>query len=246
MLRRLTSCILFLFIILSLAGCAKYKSERLVRPSEGFVQDVNNVKVITKKLTKGDCDRYFCSHAATKKYEPIQIYIENNGTQLLVFDSKNISLPIENKKVLYNLMSKGIASRYVLYTTGTVLASVSAFLCGAVLAAEAISVFCVPYCCPESSGLFCAESAALASAASIIAVPIIGAFDISAATKYNKNLYKDLNEKLICNDDSFTIPINGYINRVMFINKKNFKEEFFISVIGKNGNPIARFDCKIQ
>jgi hypothetical protein len=179
-----------------------------------------------------------------KKYEPIQIYLENNSTQLLVLDSKNISLPIENKKVLYNLMSKGIAGRSALYAVGTIPAVAVAFLCGGVLGSVALAVFCGHAGCPECGGMRFALSGLCASAVSIIAIPIIGAFDVSAAHTYNKNLYRDLSEKLLCTGDSLNIPIHTAINRVMFIQKKHAKNLFAISVIGLNGNTIARFDCK--
>ena len=83
--------------LIILAGCAKYKPSPTPFPT-GKKQELNNIKVVTRKISPQEVKICFDSTNLAKKYDAVQVYIKNNSTKSIILNSQNISLPILSAK----------------------------------------------------------------------------------------------------------------------------------------------------
>jgi hypothetical protein len=100
--------------ILVLPNCAKYRPTALPHPA-GERQQSNGVTVITRKLTSQECRNSFDSKFLSKKYDAIQIYIQNKSNENVVLSSTNITLPIASKKDVCRKIYRNTAGRVASY-----------------------------------------------------------------------------------------------------------------------------------
>jgi hypothetical protein len=89
--------VLTIAAILVLPHCAKYKPTELPHPA-GQHQESNGVSVIARKLTSSECANCFDSKSLAKKFDALQVYVQNKSDESVVLSSTNISLPIASKK----------------------------------------------------------------------------------------------------------------------------------------------------
>ena len=80
-----------------LSGCASYNAATLNSLSyEALLSSAsmeNNVVAVAKAFNKRDCKRFLDRDVLAEGYQPIQLYIENNGNESYVFSLSRVSLP---------------------------------------------------------------------------------------------------------------------------------------------------------
>lgn len=91
--------ILFISIIsiFLLSGCASYKAQSLEGLNFGgssYTEEQNGVKVALRAFTPEDCKRYFDRPLIQKGYQPVQISIENNTDNYILFSEQSLSIPV--------------------------------------------------------------------------------------------------------------------------------------------------------
>ena len=105
---------LIILIILTMCGCAKYKSEPFA--PIGLNQKIEvkeNIQAAKKALTEEECKIFFDRRVINAGYQPIQISIRNNSNQNYILNSNNIDLPIVSiqdvtKQIQRNPITKGL------------------------------------------------------------------------------------------------------------------------------------------
>lgn len=95
--------ILFRVLILTLGtlvlGCASYRPDSLPRLDAEFapyVEEIDQVTVAAKKLTREECRKYLDRDVVTKGYQPVLVSIDNQSDSPIVFSPNRVSLPCAN------------------------------------------------------------------------------------------------------------------------------------------------------
>jgi len=91
--------------LLILPNCARYSPTQIPHPA-GQRQEENEVQVVTKKLSKDECQTCFDSKYLRTKYDAIQIYVKNKSTTPVVLSAANIDLPIQSSRNVSNKIRK--------------------------------------------------------------------------------------------------------------------------------------------
>lgn len=93
-------------LIITLAGCAKYKPHPLIKPENSPIIQKQNVEASIKPLSENDCKYYFDRKIIETGYQPIQIHVKNDSEEAYYLDISSINIPVENtgtvaSKLLY-------------------------------------------------------------------------------------------------------------------------------------------------
>jgi hypothetical protein len=97
-MKRLTFPILpIVGALIFLSGCASYHAASLNTLASDVVNSTSrgqgDIVVVAKAFNKGDCKRYLDRDVIAEGYQPIQLYIENNGDKNYIFSLSRVSLP---------------------------------------------------------------------------------------------------------------------------------------------------------
>ncbi len=97
-MKRLTFPVLtFIGALIFLSSCASYQAASLNTLASDAVhatsQRQGDIVVVAKAFNKGDCKRYLDRDVIAEGYQPIQLYIENNGDKNYTFSLSRVGLP---------------------------------------------------------------------------------------------------------------------------------------------------------
>jgi len=221
-----------------LPNCAKYHGKPLQYPNNGHTLEIKNVSVTTKKLSPHETKSYFCTKYLGKKYDAIQLYINNKSTNSLVLNASNIGLSVVPTGDIYKKIKYNTTLRALLYTP----LMISALFLTTVAGLGAINPACpCAYCVLLGLGF------AIAVAGTTALIATTTGIDYSRARKANKIMRKDLNLKVIGKDDRVIIQPGHISNKVIFAhkNKLNPQKSFSIKLTKQDLSSYALFDCKI-
>jgi hypothetical protein len=118
-----SSIIASTFIFLS--GCASYNASSLstLAPEAVFSSLVErqDLVVVAKAFNKADCKRYLDRDVLAEGYQPVQLYIENNGEKDYVFSLNKISLSFARSEEVAEKVHTSTVGRAVGYGVGAVV-----------------------------------------------------------------------------------------------------------------------------
>jgi len=222
-----------------LPNCAKYHGKPLKYPNNGHTQEIKNVSVTTKKLSPHETKTYFDSKKLGKKYNIIQLYINNKSTHTLALNANNTSLSVVPKNDIYKKIKYNTTLREILYPCITILSVGVGGVFGIVtgLAFWGYKVLDV----------FPVISILTAFAAPIVIAGTTTATDYSRARKANKIITKDLAIKIFGKDDKLIIYPSHISNKVIFAHKNKLEPQksFSLKLVTQDNSEYATFDCKI-
>ncbi len=105
-----------------LSGCASYNAATLNSLSyEALLSSAsmeNNVVAVAKAFNKRDCKRFLDRDVLAEGYQPIQLYIENNGNESYVFSLSRVSLPTAEPEEVAQTVHTSTVGRVVGYGVG--------------------------------------------------------------------------------------------------------------------------------
>lgn len=215
--------ILFLLISsvfgLSFSGCAKYKPHAFLVPSTALIEK-NNVKASATLLTEKNCKYYFSKEIIKNGFQPVQIYIENNGEESLVLDALDITLPIERREYIAHILHFNEAWHTVLIPgiAGSLLA---AYPLG--MGAYFISLASRGYSGDAGIGFIFGSVLIIAGTLLFLTVYVPFWLAWKKRVKANRQLDKDFMNRIL--DRHSTIELKPYatLNTVFFVKKEALK-----------------------
>ena len=239
MLKKIVSLALCAGVLILSSGCSKYNTHNLFVPS-GAAQESNDLVLITKKLSRDECKAYFSSKSLSKKYDPIQIYIENRGNQTVKLSANNIDLPIEKSRVIYKKISSNTALKIFGYCTLTV----------GLLSLSALSLLTGALCSPLFGGPITLTTKVLfgvsaVSCGAAMGTAVAGPVDGVKSRSANQKLKDDIHYKILGHGESIVIKPHQAINKVIFVKKRYSKNQFLLKLLNSNNEPAAEFNCHI-
>lgn len=218
-----------IFVLVLFSGCAKYKPRPLFE-CKGLPQEKDNLVVRTAKLSKDECDFAFDDRFASSRLQPVQIMVENKGTQPVELHSSRIGLDIEAMKTLkrtahFNTLGRTFG--YGLLGLGVAFATI-------------IPAACIGYLCNFSSGGF------HGLAFPIFAMPIVWALGGGCnSAKMNKKMDKDFAKRTIVMGSRITIAPQAIMNRVMFVSAESYIQSYDIEFVNLVTQKVTQFNCSL-
>jgi hypothetical protein len=205
---------------LLLSGCAKlYKPKPLSMP-QVVGQEKNGLLVQAAPLSSLDCKYVFNKrdpHA--KGYEVIQLAVTNKADHAYALDAKNIGLPLESARHVAHCVRLNMAG------------VIAAWGLGGLLYLGFVSLLSQPDWA-FAGALFCIY-------------PIGAIIDGSVVHRANKDVALDFEARAISNDSTVVIEPQKIMNRVMFVEKKNYKSTFDIGLVDQVTGEVVTFDVRL-
>jgi hypothetical protein len=112
---------LFFFVSVSLYGCASYKSKPLPNLQPEFAtysENIENVTLAFKALSKKECKQYFDRDIIGKGYQPVLTTIVNETDRHILFSPDGLSIPVCSPQEVAEKCHTSTAGRAAGYGVG--------------------------------------------------------------------------------------------------------------------------------
>jgi len=122
MKKMLMPLLCLVFPALAFTSCAKYESASLETITTEFApltEQVDDVAIACKALSKQDCKRYLGRDLIKKGYQPVQITVNNQSNKYLLFSPNSISLPCASAEAVASKVHTSTAARTASYSVGS-------------------------------------------------------------------------------------------------------------------------------
>jgi hypothetical protein len=210
---------------LLLSGCAKYSPKPLGMPNV-IGQEKNGLLVQAAPLSSDECKYVFnnCS-PRSKGYEVIQLAVTNKTEQVYTLDAKNISLPLASARHVAHLVGFGVAWPIALWTVLGVPSTLCLAMIG--LGTSNPGMFKFAWC---YGGV----------------VTGLTASSVVHRVRANKDIVRDFEQRAISNDSTIVIDPHSIMNRVMFVEKKKYKQSFDLGLINQTTGEAVNFAVDLK
>ena len=232
-------------LIILLPACKRpiYNPKNLsqVPVSPQYMNSQNGVTLQVKKLTKEEAQALFDGRGTRllskrKPIYPFYLSIENNGSQILILDPKNISVRLANSQLiaarLYSHTSRRILAPLLIGIVGTT-ASFFAAAYITILGAIAVmpAVVKAGYATLGLSGIFAIGS------------PTLSYYQGHHALAVNNAIDKDLEHKML--SEPVKIMPGQSLKKLIFIPRKSYNPSFTIDLVDQSTRQRLSFDIDL-
>lgn len=113
--------LLLFFLLVSFYGCASYKPTPLPNLQPEFAtysENIENVTLACKALSKEECKKYFDRDIIGKGYQPVLMTIKNDTNRYILFSPEGVSLPVCSPQEVAEKCHTSTAGRATAYGIG--------------------------------------------------------------------------------------------------------------------------------